>query len=135
MRIIEGNALKARRNKWRRIGDGKTEAGRSFCEELSRWVSCWWPFSVHDQKDGNVPSDVPKGHVAVYVGEEHKRYVIKITLLKHTLFQALLEQAHDCAYDLATEPKLCVPCHEYVFLEAVRGCTDLHEHGRLVMCR
>uniref|UniRef100_A0A7N0V5H5 Small auxin up regulated protein n=1 Tax=Kalanchoe fedtschenkoi TaxID=63787 RepID=A0A7N0V5H5_KALFE len=130
--------MKACRSKWRRIGYGscrsKAEAGGgSLCYELSQWVSWWRPFSVQEVQK-NVPGDVPKGHVAVYVGEEHKRYVIKISLLKHSLLQALLDQAHDCAYDLATEPKLCVPCDEYVFLEVVR-CANVPQHGRLLMCR
>ncbi|KAE8713197.1 Indole-3-acetic acid-induced protein ARG7 [Hibiscus syriacus] len=46
-------------------------------------------------EESSIPRDVPKGHLAVYVGEDYKRFVIKITLLKHPLFKALLDRARD----------------------------------------
>ncbi|KAL4361847.1 hypothetical protein GQ457_04G000190 [Hibiscus cannabinus] len=45
---------------------------------------------------GNVTAtpNVPKGHVAVYVGEgSRKRFVIPISYLNHPLFQDLLNRA------------------------------------------
>lgn len=142
MKFIHEEVLKACRREWRRIGctrsgRGKAEPGTggTFCDGISHWVSWLWPFSAQElKKNESVPEDVPKGHVAVYVGEKHKRYVIKISLLKHSLIQALLDQAHDSVYDVATEPKLCVACDEYVFMEVVR-CANVPEHGKLLLCR
>ncbi|KAJ4836990.1 hypothetical protein Tsubulata_022200 [Turnera subulata] len=48
---------------------------------------------MHEGK--SIPKDVPKGHLVVYVGESSKRFVIKIELLKHPLFKALLDEAKD----------------------------------------
>ncbi|KAJ0447753.1 putative small auxin-up RNA [Helianthus annuus] len=40
--------------------------------------------------------DVPKGHLAVYVGEEQKRrFVIPISYLEQPLFQNLLRQSEE----------------------------------------
>ncbi|CAI0438320.1 unnamed protein product [Linum tenue] len=42
-------------------------------------------------------NNVPKGHVAVYVGEEgyRKRFIIPVTYLNHPLFQILLNRAEE----------------------------------------
>lgn len=39
--------------------------------------------------------EVPKGYVAVYVGEKMKRFTIPIAFLNQPLFQELLKQAED----------------------------------------
>ncbi|KAL6507913.1 hypothetical protein OROGR_024108 [Orobanche gracilis] len=67
----------------------------------------------------NVPSDVPKGHLVVYVGECRKRFVIRVTLLNHPLFQKLLDQARE-AYGFDSDSRLCFPCDEDMFLAVVQ---------------
>ncbi|KAK7337080.1 hypothetical protein VNO77_17639 [Canavalia gladiata] len=71
-----------------------------------------------------IPNDVPKGHLVVYVGENHKRYVINITLLTHPLFKPLLDQAQD-EYDFTAHSKLYIPCNEHLFLTVLRSATSL----------
>ncbi|XP_010490802.1 PREDICTED: indole-3-acetic acid-induced protein ARG7-like [Camelina sativa] len=76
-------------------------------------------------KPKDIPHDVPKGHLVVYVGKEeesYKRFVIKIKLLHDPIFRALLDQSKDEAYDDFTsgDSKLCISCDETLFLEVIR---------------
>ncbi|KAI4317845.1 hypothetical protein L6164_025678 [Bauhinia variegata] len=64
-------------------------------------------------------ADVPKGYVAVYIGEENqkKRFVIPISYLNQLIFQELLNQAEqEFGYDHPMGG-LTIPCREDVFLD------------------
>ncbi|GMI71232.1 SMALL AUXIN UPREGULATED RNA 46 [Hibiscus trionum] len=106
---MKGKFLKPCFTKWRKMGSSVT------CECCYQWVKC--PNSMH--QGCSIPRDVPKGHLVVYVGDNYKRFVIKIALLKHPLFKALLDQARD-KYDFNNDSKLCIPCDERLFLDVVR---------------
>ncbi|CAA6655924.1 unnamed protein product [Spirodela intermedia] len=60
-------------------------------------------------------ADVPKGHFAIYVGNEEKRFVVPISYLKHPLFQNLLQMAEE-EFGL-DQPMggLRLPCSELTF--------------------
>nr|KYP68294.1 Auxin-induced protein X10A [Cajanus cajan] len=59
--------------------------------------------------------EVPKGYLAVYVGEKMKRFVIPISCLTHPSFQDLLRQAEEeFGYDHPMGG-LTIPCSEDVF--------------------
>ncbi|XP_006359717.1 auxin-induced protein 15A-like [Solanum tuberosum] len=61
--------------------------------------------------------DVPKGHCAVYVGEEQKkRFVIPISFLNQPLFQDLLSQAEEEFGFDHPMGGLTIPCKEDVFI-------------------
>ncbi|KDP34554.1 hypothetical protein JCGZ_11104 [Jatropha curcas] len=62
-------------------------------------------------------SDVPKGFLAVYIGEiEKKRFVVPISYLKEPLFQDLLSKAEEeFGYDHPMGG-LTIPCREDIFL-------------------
>ncbi|XP_028784005.1 auxin-induced protein 15A-like [Neltuma alba] len=61
-------------------------------------------------------SEVPKGFLAVYVGEEMKRFVIPISYLNQPSFQELLSQAEEeYGYDHPMGA-LTMPCREDIFL-------------------
>ncbi|KAI9127184.1 hypothetical protein K1719_001743 [Acacia pycnantha] len=69
--------------------------------------------------------EVPKGHLAVYVGEEMKRFVIPISYLNQKSFQELLSEAEEeFGYDHPMGA-LTIPCKEDVFLNvtsSINGC-------------
>ncbi|KAK2435192.1 auxin-induced protein 15A [Trifolium repens] len=60
---------------------------------------------------------VPKGYLAVYVGEEMKRFVIPLSYLNQISFQDLLSQSEEqFGYDHPMGG-ITIPCREDVFLE------------------
>ncbi|MED6173471.1 hypothetical protein PIB30_059795, partial [Stylosanthes scabra] len=57
--------------------------------------------------------EVPKGYLAVYVGENQKRFVIPVSYLNHPSFQDLLSQAEEeFGYDHPMGG-LSIPCSEH----------------------
>ncbi|KAK4774461.1 hypothetical protein SAY86_009396 [Trapa natans] len=64
--------------------------------------------------DDGLPLDVPKGHFAVYVGENRSRYIIPISFLSHPEFQSLLRRAEE-EFGFEHDMGLTIPCEEVVF--------------------
>jgi SAUR family protein len=61
--------------------------------------------------------DMPKGYLAVYVGEKTRRFVIPVSYLSQTSFHELLSQTEEqYGYDHPMGG-LTIPCGEDVFLE------------------
>ncbi|XP_016186913.1 auxin-responsive protein SAUR61-like [Arachis ipaensis] len=61
--------------------------------------------------------EIPKGYLAVYVGEKMKRFVIPISYLNQPSFQDLLSQAEEeFGYDHPMGG-LTIPCEENMFLD------------------
>lgn len=60
--------------------------------------------------------DVPKGHLAVYVGKDHKRFVIPISYLSHPLFRDLLDWAEEEFGLNHPMGGLTIPCTEDYFI-------------------
>ncbi|KAF3620230.1 hypothetical protein T459_30978 [Capsicum annuum] len=63
-----------------------------------------------------VPIDVPSGHVAITVGTNCKRYVVRATYLNHPMFKKLLSQAEE-EYGFTNSGPLAIPCGELFFEE------------------
>lgn len=62
-------------------------------------------------------SDVPKGHIAVYVGEtQRKRFVVPISVLNHPSFKDLLKRAEEEFGFNHPTGGLTIPCREDPFL-------------------
>lgn len=73
---------------------------------------------LHSMHTRNQP-DVPKGHIAVYVGEniQTKRFVIPISYLNHPSFQDLLKQAEKEFGFNHPMGGLTFPCKEDAFID------------------
>nr|GMC82993.1 auxin-responsive protein SAUR21-like [Ipomoea batatas] len=74
----------------------------------------------------NRESEVPKGHLAVYVGQsEKKRFVIPISYLAAPSFQDLLSQAEEEFGFDHPMGGLTIPCPEETFLDIICSSTLL----------
>ncbi|EOY32400.1 hypothetical protein QUC31_015490 [Theobroma cacao] len=68
-------------------------------------------------RNAEATSNVPKGHIAVYVGEgNRKRFVIPISFLNHPLFQDLLNRAEEEFGFNHPMGGLTIPCSEEYFI-------------------
>ncbi|KAK9165217.1 hypothetical protein Scep_000408 [Stephania cephalantha] len=62
--------------------------------------------------------DVPKGHLAIYVGEaEKKRFVVPVSFLNHPSFQDLLRQAEEEFGFNHPMGGLTIPCQVSAFID------------------
>ncbi|KAL4362307.1 hypothetical protein GQ457_04G001680 [Hibiscus cannabinus] len=68
---------------------------------------------------GQAPSDVPAGHVAVCVGINLRRYIVRAKHLNHPIFKKLLVQTEE-EYGFNTVGPLTIPCSESFFEEILR---------------
>nr|AMQ09590.1 small auxin up regulated protein [Boehmeria nivea] len=74
----------------------------------------------NSSKAASMALDVPKGHFAVYVGEnEKKRFVVPVSLLSRPSFQDLLVQAEDEYGFDHPMGGLTIPCAEDAFIDLI----------------
>ncbi|KZV33137.1 auxin-induced protein 15A-like [Dorcoceras hygrometricum] len=71
----------------------------------------------HETREGP-PSDVPKGHFAVYVGDNRSRYVVPISYLSSHEFQMLLRSAEE-EFGFNQHTGLTIPCQEEAFQSVI----------------
>jgi len=69
--------------------------------------------------------EIPKGHFAVYVGEENKRFLIPVSFLNEPSFQELLRQAEEEFSYYHPMGGLTIPCKEDVFLHTTSRLNGL----------
>lgn len=91
---------------------------------------------VGHRQEGSATSSTstPTGFFAVYVGEEHKRFVVPTGFLAHPLFKMLLEKAYD-EFGFEQKNGLVVPCSVSTFqevLNAIECCNGRFDFGNLV---
>ncbi|TKY60562.1 Auxin-responsive protein SAUR71 [Spatholobus suberectus] len=70
------------------------------------------------QEKKKKPRVAPQGCLTVYVGPERERFVIKIKIANHPLFQALLDAA-EREYGYRNDGPLWLPCDVDLFCEAL----------------
>ncbi|KAL6545966.1 glutamate N-acetyltransferase [Orobanche gracilis] len=71
-----------------------------------------------EKRSSSTKNEVPKGHVAVYVGENSKkRFVIPISYLNNPLFQDLLCRVEEEFGFHHSMGGLTIPCSEKLFID------------------
>ncbi|KAJ6365256.1 hypothetical protein OIU76_030098 [Salix suchowensis] len=69
------------------------------------------------RRGSSLARDVRKGYIAVYVGEEKKRFVIPLSYLNQSSFQELLSKAEEEFGFDHPMGGLTIPCREDIFLD------------------
>ncbi|KAJ4716673.1 Auxin-responsive protein [Melia azedarach] len=83
---------------------------------LSRHIICQSVLKI--KKGASTTFDVPKGFLAVYVGEtQKKRFVVPVSYLNHPLFQDLLSKAEEEFGFNHPMGGLTIPCGEDTFID------------------
>ncbi|KAK8522166.1 hypothetical protein V6N13_115138 [Hibiscus sabdariffa] len=67
-------------------------------------------------KNEHTPTDVPAGHVAIIVGVNMRRFIVRATYLNHPMFGNLLVQTEE-EYGFQHDGPLTIPCDESLFEE------------------
>lgn len=76
---------------------------------------------LRDSEKGGSPSTkTPTGFFALYIGEEHQRFVVPTSYLSHPLFKMLLEKAYN-EFGFQQRNGLVVPCSVSAFEEVVNA--------------
>ncbi|XP_062077008.1 auxin-responsive protein SAUR21-like [Humulus lupulus] len=72
---------------------------------------------MQSKKNNNKSTNIPKGYMAVYVGEEQKkRFLVPVSFLKEPAFQELLAMAEEEFGYNHPMGGLTIPCPEQIFI-------------------
>lgn len=87
--------------------------------KLRQMLQRWRKKAAATSSHRRVPIDVPSGHVAVTVGANYKRFIVRATYLNHPMFKKLLSQTEE-EYGFTNSGPLAIPCDEYLFEQLLR---------------
>ncbi|XP_060218338.1 auxin-responsive protein SAUR32-like [Lycium barbarum] len=85
---------------------------------------------LHIHQGKKKTSDVPKGYLAIKVGqeeEEQQRFVVPVSYFNHPLFIQLLKEAEE-VYGFHHKGTITIPCHVEQF-RSIQGKIDKHHHN------
>ncbi|KAI7755094.1 hypothetical protein M8C21_025964 [Ambrosia artemisiifolia] len=93
-------------------------------------------YSDSDVEDGcqspDLPNDVPKGYLAVYVGPELRRFIIPTSYLSDPLFKVLLEKVEE-EFGFDHSGGLTIPCEIETF-KYLLNCMEHHQKVIMGSC-
>ncbi|GLJ24057.1 hypothetical protein SUGI_0458680 [Cryptomeria japonica] len=95
-----------------KFADAHKAVGSALSPKSLRYFS--FKDEIMGRSCGALPTDVPKGHSAVYVGSERTRFIIPTEYLNHSLLRALLDKAEE-EYGFDHQMGLIIPCEEVAF--------------------
>ncbi|KAK1275914.1 hypothetical protein QJS04_geneDACA004137 [Acorus gramineus] len=127
-KITEIVRLQQMLKKWKRLAVGPTEANSNSSNNNStnnkskKFLKKTFSFS----DISSASSEVPKGFLAVSVGEEMKRFVIPTAYLTHRAFSVLLREAEE-EFGFQQEGVLRLPCEVSVFERVLKVVEEKKE--------
>ncbi|KAJ7966017.1 SAUR-like auxin-responsive family protein [Quillaja saponaria] len=111
--------------KWRKLANKSSNTSSSNSKSI-KFLKRTLSLSDNTIREGS-SSAVPKGYLAVCVGDELKRFIIPTEYLSHHAFQILLQEAEE-EFGFQQSGVLRIPCEVPVFetiLKVVEGKKDI----------
>lgn len=96
----------------------KTPAKGENSDRAALLGSFRWPSDRDDYECPSPPADVPKGYLAVYVGNERRRFVIPTGYLMRPVFRTLLQKAEE-EFGFVHKGGLTIPCEVKSFKQVL----------------
>ncbi|XP_051132031.1 auxin-induced protein 15A [Andrographis paniculata] len=106
---------------------------------LKGFLQKWQRVTLSNKANGNgcasddetgqspkTPTDVPRGYLAVYVGQELRRFIIPTSYLGDPLFKVLLEKVEE-EFGFHHGGGLTIPCEIETFKFLLK-CMETHHH-------
>ncbi|KAJ1422501.1 Small auxin-up RNA [Sesbania bispinosa] len=112
--------------KWRRIANSSKTTTNTSSTSSKSIKFLKRTLSLSEREGSSSNAAVPKGYLAVCVGEELKRFIIPTDYLGHEAFQILLREAEE-EFGFQQTGVLRIPCEVSVFesiLKIVEGKKD-----------
>lgn len=112
---------------------GGNRSGGGINPAISMRLKGYTVYSDSDIEDGcqspDLPNDVPKGYLAVYVGPELRRFIIPTSYLSDPLFKVLLEKVEE-EFGFDHSGGLTIPCEIETF-KYLLNCMEHHQKDHL----
>ncbi|EYU40411.1 hypothetical protein ABFS82_14G118900 [Erythranthe guttata] len=87
---------------------------------LRQMLRSWRIKATSPSSHHRSPPDVPAGHVAICVGSNRRRFIVRASHLNHPIIRRLLSQVEE-EYGFSSHPgPLAIPCDESLFEEILR---------------
>ncbi|KAI9097940.1 hypothetical protein K1719_025711 [Acacia pycnantha] len=112
--------------KWRKQANSSKTSGSNSSSTSSKSIKFLKRTLSISEREGGSSNVVPKGYLAVCVGEELKRFIIPTEYLSHHAFHVLLREAEE-EFGFQQTGVLRIPCEVPVFesiLKMVQGKKD-----------
>lgn len=122
--------------KWRKLANSSKTTSSSSSRKSIKFLKRPLSSSDYSNIRGDASSNnvVPKGYLAVCVGEELKRFVIPTQYLGHHAFHILLREAEE-EFGFQQTGVLRIPCDVCVFENILKMVEEKKDHLLVQECR
>lgn len=109
--------------KWKKLANNSKTTANCPTTKSIKFLKKTLSFSESSSSSSSVSTNVPKGYVAVCVGKELKRFVIRTEYLSHQVFGMLLREAEE-EFGFQQEGVLKFPCEVELFEKILKMMED-----------